>query len=73
MSANVPSSSEAAKREESVTVAASSISQTESQDYGKWFFFSNGDEGYASNVVPMRTQPGEGHLNAFVEYVQCLP
>jgi hypothetical protein len=39
---------------------------------GKWFYYKNGEEGYADKIVPVCSKRGQGHLNDPVDYIAKL-
>jgi hypothetical protein len=44
----------------------------EEPQFGTYFTYLNGEEGYAKKIVPIRSKRGEGHLNDPVEYIARL-
>ena len=63
--ATVPKKKAVAKVQQSVAGEVRSL--------GDWFFFSNGKEGYADNIVVMRVGRGEEHLNLPLDLAQFIP
>ena len=44
----------------------------EAEDFGQWFHYKDGEEGYADKVVHVRSKRGQGHLNDPVDLIAKL-